>query len=342
MTGNLIINANLQVSGDANVDGSLTAEYQGVNGDVMRLLSTVVSTGVTSGGVLTANADPTNIDISAMAGWIVDYNSSGTIGATNPKITYVTWPGAVGVTPSFTPTSWFSIDPTGALIQQANRPSPTQRRQNVVLGTTAASGGVLVQINTLPAIQSQPLQQYQDLTEGLRAFNTSGNLISPNGVNLTFNKAVGTLFFRAFNQIANFADPHNQNMVVQTPAQFRPLTALPGSTGPLTSILPVGFYDPNGLGALVAVGGGANTSTNFRVWITGNANPTAQILVQYGQNTYASLATARAAIGSGSYIPNPVVAAAALLGWISVTRTATNLSDPTQAVFTQAGKFATP
>lgn len=342
MTGNLILNANLQVSGSANVDGSLTAEYQGFNGDVMRLLSTVASTGVTSGGVLTANADPTKVDISAMTGWIVDYNSSGAIGPTNPKITYVTWPGQVGIVPSFVTSTWYSIDSTGTLIQQNTRPTPTQRRQRIVLGTTIASGGVLVQINTLPAIQSQPLQQYQDLTEGLAGFSTSGNLIGPNGVNLTFNKTSGTVFFRAFNQTTNYQDPQNSALAAQTPTQFRHLTALPGSSGPLTSILNVANYDPGGLGVVTPVGGGANTSTNFRVWIAPNPSPTAQMLVQYGQNTYSSLANAVAGIGTGAYIPNPNVAAAVLLGWISVIRTATDLSNPAQATFTQAPKFATP
>jgi len=342
VTDDLVVGDDAQITGDLNVDGTLTAEYQGVNGDVMRLISSVLSTGVTSGGVLTANGDPTKIDISAMTGWIIDYNASGAIGATNPMITYVTYPGTTALTPTFAPTTWFSIDSAGALIQQANRPTPAERRQRVVLGTIASSGGIMVQINTLPAVQSQPLQQYQDLTEGLRGFSTSGNLIGPNGVNLNFNKTSGTVFFRGFDLTTNYQDPHNSPLAAQTPAQFRHLTALPGSTGPVTTTLAVGSYDPGGLGVVTPVGGGANTSTNFRVWIAPAPSPAAQILVQYGQNTYASLAAARSGIGTGSYIPNPIVAAAVLLGWISVIRTATNLSDPTQAIFTQAGKFATP
>lgn len=341
MTGNLILNANLQVSGDANVDGSLTAEYQGFNGDVMRLLATVASTGIVSGGLLTPNADPTKVDIAAMTGWIVDYNASGVFGPTNPKITYVTWPGQVGIIPAFTST-WFMIDSAGTLVQQSTRPTPAQRRQNVVLGTCISSGGVIVQINVVPGIQSQPLHQYQDLTEALAAFSTSGNQLSPNGVNLTFNKSTGTIFFRAFNLAANYQDPNNSTLVAQTPTQFRHITALPASSGPLTSILDVANYDPSGLGVLTPVGGGVNTSTNFRVWISANPTVSSQMLVQYGQNTYSSLANAVAGIGTGTYIPNPIVAAASLLGWISVIRTATDLSNPAQATFTQAGKFALP
>lgn len=85
-----------------------------------------------------------------------------------------------------------------------------------------------------------------------------------------------------------------------------------------------------------------NTSTNIRIWAMGNDSPTEQILVQYGQNAYASLNLATLALGTGTYVPHPISLGAALIGWISVVRTATNLSDPTQAVFTRAPKFATP
>jgi hypothetical protein len=104
----------------------------------------------------------------------------------------------------------------------------------------------------------------------------------------------------------------------------------------------VANYDPGGLGVVTPVGGGANRSTNFRVW--GFASPTTgdQVTIQYGQNTYSTLALAADSIGTGSYIPNPLFVDGALLGWISVIRSATNLSDPNQAIFTRAGKFATP
>jgi hypothetical protein len=88
--------------------------------------------------------------------------------------------------------------------------------------------------------------------------------------------------------------------------------------------------------------GGANTSTNFRVWAVANNIVADQVFVQYGQRSYASLAAARAAISSGQYIPNPITVGAALVGWITATKSAVNLSDPTQAIFTQAGKFSTP
>lgn len=344
MTGNLIINANLQVSGDANVDGSLTAVYQGVNGDIMRLMSSVISTGVTSGGVLSINANPALLDISAMTGWIVDYNSSGTIGATNPDITYVSLPAQVGLALTGPPaqvTTWWLVDSAGTIIQQAANPSAAQRRTHLVLGATAQFGGVIFIVQTLPVVQSQPNNQAADLMDGLRPFSKSGNVISANGANLTINKTVGTLFARGFSQLADYLDPHHADLAAQAPVSCRRATAtavLPA----LEALIDVANYDPGGLGVVTPVGGGAFTATNFRVWAFGSANVTDQMNIQYGQNTYSSLANAVAGLGSGLFTPNPLFVDGALLGWISVVRTATDLSDPTQAVFTQASKFATP
>lgn len=337
MTGNLSIQANLAVS------GSVSASYEGVNGDVMRLLSSVISTNVTSGGELVPNADPTKIDISAMTGWIVDYNSTTfPLGPTNPQITYVTWPGVTALTPAFAPFTHYLIDSTGTLVQQATTPTPQQRRDYCYLGLTLTQGGVIVVDQTLPVIPSQLNNQLLDLMEAAGPFIVNGNVLRSNGANLTFAKNAGDIFTRAFSQVPDYRDPHNGHLIAQAPVQFRHITALIGSAGPITTILNVANYDPNGAGVVTPVGGGANTSTNFRVWGFANNTVTEQILVQYGQNTYASLAAAVNGLGSGNYIPQPATSSGALLGWISVIRSATNLSDPTQCVFTKASKFPTP
>lgn len=343
MTGNLIINANLQVSGDANVDGALTAEYEGINGDVMRLLSSVLSTNVTTGGELSPNADPTKIDISPMVGWIVDYDSTATpIGPTNPTITYVSWPGVTGLTPAFAPITHYRVDSTGALIQQSGRATPTQRRQSLYMGFTVTEAGTIVVDQTIPVIPSQLNNQLVDLMNTLGPFVESGNTLSANGANLSINKTAGNMFTRAFSQVPNYLDPHNTLLVAQTPLNFRHITATPGFASGITTILDVANYDPGGAGVVTPIGGGANTSTNFRVWAIANSTVNEQTLIQYGQNAYGSLAAAVNAIGLGNYIPQPITTGGALLGWISVTRTATDLSNPTQAVFTKASTFPTP
>lgn len=338
MTGNLIINANLAVNGSAS------AVYQGVNGDIMRLMSSTISTGVTSGGVLSINANPALLDISAVTGWIVDYNSSGTIGATNPDITYISLPAQVGLAltgPPTQTTTWWLVDSAGTIIQQAANPSPAQRRTHLVLGATAQVAGTIFIVQTLPVVQSQPNNQTADLMDALGPFSISGNTISANGVNLSINKSVGIMYARGFSQLADYLDPHHADLAAQAPVNCRRSTAtavLPA----LQTLIDVANYDPGGLGVITPVGGGVNTATNFRVWGFGSANVTDQMNIQYGQRTYASLAAAVAGLGTGSYIPNPLFVDGALLGWISVIRSATDLSNPAEAVFTKAPKFATP
>src|SRR3989304_1294322 len=84
MTGDLVLAG---AGTDLTVGGAPPDTYQGVTGDVMRLMSTALSTGLTSGGTLSINANPALIDIAAATGWIGDYNASGVIGATHTTLT---------------------------------------------------------------------------------------------------------------------------------------------------------------------------------------------------------------------------------------------------------------
>jgi hypothetical protein len=350
MTGDLILagGADLQAQDDATVSGTLTATYQGVTGDVMRLLATALSSGVTAGGDLSPNpGDPTKLDITATNGRIVDYNASGVVSATNPQLTLVFAAAQTALTPVVgvpTGVTWWMLDSTGAVLQQVAAPSPEQYRTHIVLGATAQVGGTIVTAQSLPSIQAQPTNQLNDLMLALGNFRISGGVISPNGVNLNINLSAGRLFARAFSQIPDYQNPHHAELLAETPMQFRHVTGVVGTAGALTSTLDVANYDPNGAGVVTAVGGGTNTAQNFRVWAFGTESAGTQVLVQYGQSTYATLALAQAAIGAAQYVVNPTAAAAGvLLGWISVIRTATDLSNTAQAIFVPtAGKFSTP
>jgi hypothetical protein len=340
--GNLALLGDLTVPGDLDVGGTLTVPFDGVGLNVAQLLTIGLSTSIISGGDMSPNVDPTKIDVTALTGYIVTYNSTAPLSATNPDLKFVTVPAQVGLTPTFNP-SFFMVDNTGAYIQQSMTLTPTQRRTHLFVGVTAQDGlGNIIVDQTLPVIPSQLNNQLLDLMGALGPFSTQGNVLSPNGVNLSFNKTSGTMFARAFSQILTFQDPHNAPLLAQTPAQFRHITALTGSFGALTTFLDVANYDPGGLGVVTPVGGGANTATNMRVYGFANNLANVQILVQYGQNTHTSLANAVAALGAGTFIPNPASAGGAMLGWITAIRTATDLSNPAQATFTQASKFAHP
>lgn len=337
------------ITGTFDVSGTLLANYQGVpSAEVVRLLATTLSTGFVSGGNMSPNSgDSTKLDITAAAGWIVDYDVTSPISSSNPSLTFVSMPAQSALTPTVgvpTGVTWWMVDEAGTITQQTTQPTPTQRRTHLVYGATAQVSNVIIVDQTLPTINTQPVHQLIDLMEALGPFIITGNRLTPDGANLTFNKAVGTAFVRAFSQIPMYNDPHTSTLAAQTPCQFRHITAVQGGAGALVTSLNVGFYDPSGAGVVTAIPGGANTATNFRVWGFASNTTTDQMLVQYGQNTYSTLSDARAAIGSTNYIVNPTaMSSGVLLGWISVIKSATNLSDPAQATFTSAtGKFETP
>jgi hypothetical protein len=344
-TANLGLTGNLTVPGDLDVGGAILGDFSTVsNINVMQLLAIGLSTAIISGGELTPNADPTKIDISAFTGYVVDYNSSAPLTATNPQIIFVSVPNQIGLALTGPPSqivTWWLADSSGTIIQQPNNPTPTQRRTHLVLGATAQFGGAIFADQTLPVSLSQSTNQMADLMDALGTFSRSGNTLSANGVNLTFNKASGEMFARSFSQVTSHLDPHNAQLPAQAPVSARRATAI-ATLAPLETILDVANYDPGGAGVVTPVPGGANASTNFRVWAFAVNAVTDQLIVQYGQNSHPSLAAAVAAIGAGTYIRNPTFTGGALLGWISAIRTATDLSNPAQATFTQAAKFATP
>lgn len=340
MTGDLILAG---AGTDLTVGGIITDTYQGVTGDVMQLLTTSMSTGITSGGLLSINADPTKFNISATTGAVFDYNPTGAIGPTNPQLTYVNFPAtsAIAVVGAQQVT-FVLIDSAGAVVQQATPPTRAQFRTHLVIGFFARSGATIVETKSLAAVLGQPEMQLYDLARGLGGFSLTSldNAISPNGANLMVNTSGGSLFFPASN-LPNYQDPHVVSLTAQTPATFNRITATSILAGFFTTI-DAANYDPGGLGVITPVGGGAFTSTIFRVFVLGASVPGNEMFIQYGQNTYASLATALDAIGSDPFVTHPVFVRQNLAGWIVAIRTATDLSDTTQARFVRASKFAIP
>jgi len=305
-----------------------------------------LSTGVATGGELSINAgNPQAVDIGALVGYVADVNA---LTSAVPVLVKVDEPAqtvaldAAALTRATT--SWL-MDSAGNVIQQAATATAVQRRTHLALGVSVfdTAGGVLLEAQTRPVILGQPANQLVDFMDAVGPLSTDGNLVSANGVNLSINKAVGTLFVRASNHFASGVltdDPHISPSPAQTPVIFRRILRTITVTPPAVTTLDVANYDLAGV--LTPVGGGTNTSTIQRVWNFVTDDVTTRILVQYGQQTYSSLTTAVANVGRESFTPTPQTVRAALIGYICVIRTATNLSDPAQAVFVRAGKFATP
>lgn len=334
---NDVINLQTDVTG---LQGAVTV----LQSEVADLQAVSFSTGVVAGGDISVSVgSPSAITISPLVGYVVDMLTD----PFNPTITRVEYPGATiemdAGSLARSTTSWL-LDSAGVVTQVASPTSNTQRRTHIRLGITTQVGGVITVDQSLPIILQQPANQLSDLMTALRPFSISGNLITPNGVNLQINQTAGQVFAQAFNHFSGPVqtnDPHVSPTVAQSPVSLRYVTRNSTVFGAATTLIDVANFDVGGV--ITPIGGGAGSSTIHRVWLFASNTAANQIVVQYGQATYTSLAAAADRVGAGTtFVVNPLLRDAALIGYIVVTRTATNLSDPAQAVFVYAGKFATP
>lgn len=317
--------------------GPLELTAGGIDVDAQQAIGSSLSTGVLSGGVLSVSATPASVDFTAMSGYVVDYATD----ENNPVVTEVTTPAqtiALDAAALLRTVTWWLVDSTGAVTQQEPRPSNTQRRTHIVLGVTAQAAGVVFVAQSVQTILPQLNNQFGDLLESLGSFNVSGNIVTANGANLMIDQSAGVLFSRSFDRELDPADPHLWATVSQAPAQWRYSLRNTTVFPPNVTLIDPTMYDNNGV--LTPVGGGANTSTVQQIWIFPSNTVNGQMAVQYGQTTYGSLSAAVAAIGKGAFTPNPqFTGAGPVVMYLAVTRTATNLSDPTQATFVMASKL---
>lgn len=309
--------------------------------------SPMITTGIMSGGEVNVNGtNPKAIDIAPLVGYIVDTISSPASPTVERVETTTTTTVVLDAAAQTRVVTWFLMDSTGAVTQQASRPTNTQRRTHLQIGAISYNtvSGTIFTDQTLQVIQGQAINQLYDLLYALGPFSVSGNEISANGVNLNINRNAGVLFTPSFNHFAASVltnDPHVSNTSAQAPATFRHATRSSSEFVATTTILDVGNYDVGGV--ITPVGGGANQATIFRVFLVPNNAAGDQVYIQYGQATYASLADAHAAIHVENFTTNPSFdGTAALVCYIVAIRTATNLSDPLQALFHVAGKFERP
>lgn len=306
-----------------------------------------LSTGVSTGGELSANVSNLKaVDISPLVGYIVDNTS---LDPNAPSVIRVDYPGAtvtLDAAAQLRSITYWMMDASQNVIQQATRPTNTQRRSNLTLGISVYDAAIsqIIEVQTLQVALDQEANQLADLMDAMGPFNVTGNVISANGANLSINKSSGSLFARSFNRFFSGVltdDPHVNASPAEVAASLRRITQTVFTPIPpiVTTIDPAN-YDVGGV--ITPVGGGSGTSTIQRVWLFVANTTAARISIQYGQRTYGSLATAISSVGAEPFVRHPATSDAAFIGYIVVTRTATNLTDPTQATLIPAGRFASP
>ena len=220
-----------------------------------------------------------------------------------------------------------------AISHKSTMLTDAERRDFILLGVAVHStaGGNLEFTNDLPLWGVNVKSQLDDLMEGIKAFNLSGNVIGAESTNLNISKTAGDIFKRAVSP--NTKNPNSKNLALlnSSTQDFR-YRLQDGTEYAGTANVDPNNYDNNGVLTSVPT----NDWTIQRVAIFSSN----QIRIQYGQSTYNTKTAAIDGIFTESFTyEDNINANGVVLSYIVVKQGATNLSNSTQAVFYQAGKF---
>lgn len=302
--------------------------------DIVSSSGTSSGSGILTGGGLSIGTGgagvATTFTIAAGTGQIVD-------NTVNPfTVTPISWTAKTDVATTNILTqlvTFVAIDSGGNVVQSATDFTPTQQRENIVIGVVVHSNQTTVNaVNQTQVVAYAPGAQVNDLMYGLGLFNVSGNVFSANGANLKLNKSAGSLFRRGSNYTTLTDNPHvtTTGALTQAPLRMQNQTGAGSASG---TDVDVANYDV--AGATTAISPATRFSI-LRVFLF-QSN---LIAVQRGQATYLSLAEAKAAIQTETYVTNSILAANGLLrGFIVAQANATSLNDTGKVFFIEAGKF---
>lgn len=231
------------------------------------------------------------------------------------------------------PVTYILVSSADALIQQAAFPTPAERRDNVFLGVVVHSDNVTVNaVNNIPSVAIDTNAQLQDFMIAIGLFNLSGNRITANGANLSFDKAAGNIFKAGVNFDVNPKDPHRKALGTQALATFR-YRNQDSSEGSNITVLDPTTYDNAGVTTTVPSN---NNATIQRIYIF----PSGLIRVQRGQEVFANFGDAVVALGKEAFITESNIEEnGLLLASVVLKKTATSLLTTADAGIFPASKF---
>lgn len=328
---------NTKLQGEVNPTTTFNFEFPRLTGTRTGVKTTfggeIRATGVIAGGNLSINANPALFDLASVTVQFFDY----TVSATNPGTTQVVCGPFTAQTVTNLATAdstYILVTPACAITQLTTFPTQAQRRANAFIGRLSHSNRTSVTVaTTLPDYLIAGNSQLYDLFDAIGAFNVSGNVISPNGANLSFNKSAGSVFRRSANYTTSNQNPNVVTIAGTTPTSFIRATQTTINATP-TTLVDVTNYDVGGV--VTNIPGGGGTSTNRRIYLFSNGT----VGIQYGQVTYASLANAIAGISTESFVVNPQAAdGGILLAVLSCRRDATDISNTSQCQINKVGRF---
>lgn len=257
--------------------------------------ATSLNTGVTTGGEVTINADPTKIDIAAGTGYIADWTDPA-----NPTFTEYSWGAQIGVAipdisqaftnvymvPSATPNIAEPSLSSGTII------TPDKTRTCISLQAALHLNGV--SIGTIANSSTPSYQQINAVLDYIYSLGTinKGNNYLESGANLEIDKTTGESvlpFINRSNSLTNPTELTNGSIVATTLIrEYR--DGVGGWTIMLETTVNPDLWD-DGSGTLVAVQN--NKFTIQRFYFFGQTEAT---IITYGQAEYSSLAEAEGEI----------------------------------------------
>ena len=292
----------------------------------------LASTGLYKGGELSTGAAQGTIDISAGEGLYADSTTAFPTVSVQPVIISARTNFAI-TNIATQPVTYIMIDKDDNVVQLGSFPTPSQRRDNIFLGVAVHSNNVDVQfVNNLPSVSLDATAQTHDLMKAFGFFSLDGNIISANGANLSINKSAGTAFKEGGNFHTNPKDPHTVTLGAKVLSTFR-YRNQDSSEGLDITVLDPTTYDNGGTTTTVPAN---NNATIQRVYVF----PSNEIRIQRGQTVYNNLSAAVDAIGKESFVTEPNIEQnGLLLASIVMTKTASDLTDPSEALVFTASRF---
>lgn len=221
-----------------------------------------------------------NFTVGAGTGQIVDNETNPAI-PTAKQISWLAQP-LVALDIATQSVAYVLINSLGVAEQQANFPSPTQRRTNIFLGLWRSIDTVNIEsLTTQLDVAFSKSQGLLDVVHEIGIIK-DGGIVSANGTNLSLDITAGTLTLPGVNFVVNNTDPNRASIAAATPKTFSKTTQTVFIAPPVTQLDPL---NSDVGGAVVSIGGSNNQATNQRVFLF----PSGLMAVAYGQKIYGTL-----------------------------------------------------
>lgn len=326
----------VSIATDADAD-TITISSSAVGG-------TLDSTGIITGGVLTATIGGTTFNVSAGAGQIITYSAG--VDSISTSLETVTWDAFTNVAVTniaSQPFTYIYIDSDGNLNQQATPFTDDQYKDYIVIGHLCHID--LSTINLVTNDQNVSYGSAHRLLELIQTFGPikkTGLTIGSNGTNLSVNRSSGQGYVIGSNYSSDQFEPDRITLSAKTPASLCRIYR-DGSGGYIFDNNSGSYYnyvDPtkydDGTGTLNVVNN--NQWTVQRLYTFPSAPD--DIICYYGIQFYNSQGDALANMMYEPFSEAEITLLNSIfLGYLIVRGGAVDLSDLGDATFIQSGLF---